>query len=250
MKSKKAIRITLDIETEQFTDEFKKAESISRRLKLAPLPRIACVYNECTNHYSFFKSSEFDDLLEVIKKANKIITYNGTNFDFLVIQKHLKLKNHFVPNCKNIDMQQIISKKAGFRVSLNRAAEANLGIRKKYKGSKLGDPVTSMIVIMAGCKPDVSQTYRIFKLYEQGKLKIPEKKEKKYWKKNFDDYNEETEPPEGQNMPKKCRQCNSTLIFEPISTQNMSEGQRAEYEAGNWGEAYCPKCKKSFDWDR
>ena len=53
----------------------------------------------------------------------------------------------------------------------------------------------------------------------------------------------------GHNMPDICPYCHDaySLIFVEEDCDNMTEGQLAEYTAGNFGTAFCTTCKEEFD---
>jgi len=211
--------IVLDIETELFTDEFQEATDKRTRLRLAPQPRIACVYVIEDQKYLFFTPDRFSELHKLLRRAKEIITYNGERFDLLVLRKFLKVGKRALSKAKSFDLFSHVSRAAGFRVSLDNLARLNLGKGKKMKGKVLA--TAPLKKLKAGCRSDVSQTYQLWKKYIAGTLKVPSK----------DDY---------ETSIVTCPKCGQTPSPD---WEHMSEGEMAEHIAWTLGGGFCPFCE-------
>ena len=55
----------------------------------------------------------------------------------------------------------------------------------------------------------------------------------------------------GHHIPNRCPQCGATGTLKPIKadTEEMTEGQEADYEAGTWGFAFCRGCNQNVFWN-
>jgi hypothetical protein len=62
------------------------------------------------------------------------VSFNGKNFDILVLRKHCGLKGQIPRKGTHIDLCEIMTAKAGFRVSLDLATKLNLGEGKHTDG--------------------------------------------------------------------------------------------------------------------
>jgi hypothetical protein len=54
----------------------------------------------------------------------------------------------------------------------------------------------------------------------------------------------------GHHMPSTCKFCGAKGMLRMIAEdrEEMSEGQEADYESGNWGHARCLACERLVDW--
>jgi hypothetical protein len=54
----------------------------------------------------------------------------------------------------------------------------------------------------------------------------------------------------GHHAPSRCPECGATGTLTAIDadTEDMSEGQEADYDAGLWGFAFCRACKSNVFW--
>jgi hypothetical protein len=235
------MRLVLDIETELISDDFRLAKNYKTRLRLAPRPRLACVYNMEKKKYLFFTPVSFVELHKLLKSAREIITYNGERFDFLVLQKALKVSRKNLFKGKSSDLFPIVEKKAGFRVNLNSLAILNLGEEKKIKGKVLG--VAPLKILKIGCKSDVRQTRLLWEQHLDKTLEVPRRRPSREDEFDYD--------PMGQFMPSACPKCRKkgTLLFVEDNQEQMTDGQLAEYLAGTWGSAICTACNHNFSWE-
>jgi uncharacterized protein YprB with RNaseH-like and TPR domain len=75
----------------------------------------------------------------MLQAADKVISFNGKQFDLLVLRRHHGLKGQ-VPargDYHHIDLHQIMSKKAGCLMSLDRAVKINFGESKHTSGHEM-----------------------------------------------------------------------------------------------------------------
>ncbi len=141
------------------------------------------------------------------------------------------------------DIHEIMSTKAGFRVSLNEAAQINLGERKHTAGRAMA--ALSLDKLKEACRSDVSQTYRLWQAYVDGTLRLPTRKftGPRLELDNFD-------PFPGMHMPKICPTCQDVGCPRLVKAdEEMTEGQEAEYFAGTWGYATCLTCGHYDFWE-
>ena len=171
-------RIVFDIETKQFTEEFNKEKDLAIKTKLSPKMRLACVYEEHTNKYFFYLPEDSKKLVEKIKKADQVISYNGNSFDYLVLRKHCGLPKDYPKNKQHVDLLELIEKQFGYKVSLDKMAFVNLGEGKHTSGRSILHLNYDKLKI--ACKSDVVQTYELWKLYSKKMLKYPQKNVSKY----------------------------------------------------------------------
>jgi len=169
-------RIVFDIETEPFTKAFRKAKSVATKIKHAPKLRLACAYIEDTGEYRYFVPETAAKLVALLQRAKEIVSFNGQGFDIPVLQRHYKLKGPVPKKRIHTDLHLIMSDVAQHRISLDRAALLNLNEKKHTDGREMGE--LNLEELKVACRSDVWQTYRLFKLFETGKLKIPAKQ---YW---------------------------------------------------------------------
>ncbi len=240
-KSKKAIRqrkvrrVFFDIETEVFSREFGTAVDNKTRLKLAPRMRVACVFDG--TEYLFYEPSDYRKLIGTLNTADEVISFNGTCFDELVLRKHYGLRGNFPANGKHIDLCELIYRECGYRVSLDALTQANLKERKHKSGRAMSD--LDLAALKVACNSDVSQTYRLWKMWVAGDLVIPNPRYSGAV--GSDSYS--IGP--GEHMPTICRYCHSAYSLEMIdeSICEMTDGEASDFLAGTWGNVYCRVCQ-------
>lgn len=246
--SSKTKRVVFGVETEPFTETFNKATAEQERTKHATKMRLACLYDEGGDEYHYFTEDEASSLIQYLQNAGEIVSFNGTNFDILILRRHYGLKGRIPKNGKHIDIHEIMSKKAGFRVSLNKAAKLSLNEKKHALGKSMTELDIEKLKI--ACRSDVEQTYRLWKLHKQNKLQIPERTA---FYERYDRDEEEGLVGPGQHMPQVCPFCHDVGSLELEEHEDeigdMTEGQLAEYMAGTWGSAYCTTCNALFNWE-
>lgn len=237
-KRKRLRRVCFDIETELFTDLFRYAGTAAIRLKHAPKMRVACAFDG--TRWMYFLPDEAPALVKLLASADEIITFNGLAFDELVLRRHHGLR---ALKGKHIDLCALIHEKERRRVSLHRLSELNLGEPKHTQGRSMAN--LDIEGLKVACRSDVWQTYRLWQMWRKGDLKIPEPRSG--FRVERDDW---IVVGPGHHMPALCPGCHAvnTLIHIEYDTDEMSEGQEADYNAGLYGTAYCDACEREFDW--
>ena len=241
-------RVCFDIETEQFSQEFLEAKSRTDKLKHAPRMRIACVYFEKTGKYRFYLPDKAPELVAALQAASEVVTFNGKGFDVLVLRKHHGLRGRFPLRGKHVDVHEIMTAHARFRVSLHVASKLNLKEGKHTSGRAMSEVVGK--ALQAACKSDVSQTWRLWKLHSQGALEFPWARASSAgsdgeWRGGPGSFMSEV-------CPDVCPSCLDVDSLEFVDWDNddddMTDGQMAEYLAGTQGSAACTTCGFVLNW--
>lgn len=239
-------RIVFDIETDQFSDTFYRAETDQQRRKHAPKMRVACIFDEAENAHRFYTARQAKQLVTDLLAADEIVSFNGKRFDLLVLQRHYALRvSRPVPKKgTHVDMHEIMSSAAGFRVSLDRAVRLNFDERKHTDGRDMG--ALSLEQLKVACRSDVMQTYRLWQAHVSGRLRTPIREARG----GFDSL-DDIGPGPGEHMPDLCPACHDvgSLVFEEADASEMTEGQLANYDAGMWGYATCLTCGHYDYWE-
>lgn len=236
-------RLVFDIETEPFTQSFLDAPTESARIKHAPKMRIACIYNELKDEYRYYTPDNADGLIEELINAGEVISFNGKGFDLLVLRKHYGLKGRVPKKGTHSDIHLIMTDVAGFRVSLDKAVRINFEEKKHTDGRAM--EALTLDELKIACKSDVSQTYRLWQAHVNGNLRVP-LQTRRQWR----DRSDYGDVGPGHHMPKECPNCHDvgSLEFVEWETDDMSEGQWADYMAGLYGSAVCQTCIYEIDW--
>lgn len=166
--------VCFDIETLPFSEDFRRAVTPKDRLQHAPQMRLACVYSVLTKSYQCFEEAEHKALIRILRSADTVVSFNGKRFDELVLRRHYGLKGKVPAKGLHVDIFEIMTEASGFRVSLNVAAELNLGESKHTAGRDMAH--CTLAELRAACQSDVSQTYRLWELFVSNELKFPKKR--------------------------------------------------------------------------
>lgn len=160
-----------DIETYPFSKKFKCAKSRAERLKAVPNMRLACVYEVGTETFHYFLPEQKAQLVQLLKKAQRVISYNGKRFDELVLQKHCGMKGKLpIQGCHD-DLWETVREETGEWIKLDEMTRLNLGESKHTLGRNMKD--CSVEELRDACKSDVWQTYRLWKMLQAGELRFP-----------------------------------------------------------------------------
>ena len=235
-------RVIFDIETEPFSAQFNDAQTDATRKKYAPKMRVACVFDEEEDKYLYFEPHEAGNLVRTLQEADEVVSFNGKRFDVLVLRRHHELKGKVPLKGKHIDIHEILTDRAGFRVSLDKAVRLNFEEKKHTDGRAMG--VLDIEELKEACRSDVNQTYRLWVEYNNGTLKYPQRTRRAWGEKI------ELGSGPGHHIPEFCPNCHDvgSLEFIEWDTEEMTEGQLAEYLAGTQGSAICQTCGYDLDW--
>lgn len=226
--------VCFDCETAPFPagwNDLSEAERAAR----APALRVCCTYDG--KRWRDFTPDQAPRLIAHLQKADALLSYNGIHFDELVLRRHAGLVGPLPRSGVHHDLCAIIHQDRGVRVSLDWLARRNLGEGKAVKGSDMaGLPMDALV---RACRSDVLQTWRLWEMRLARTLVTPGR-------------NEEMDPGPGHHAPQwsTCPACGDaqSLTLIEMDTDEMSEGEEADYMAGNWGVLHCLTCRAEFDW--
>ena len=122
-------KIVLDIETQKEFKEVGGKQNIEA-LKIS----MVGVYDYETDKYRGFEEHEMDELASLLAKVSEIIGFNHVGFDLHVLKPYLN--GTAIDNFKVTDIMLELQKMTGHRISLDRVAQATLGIQKSGSGLK------------------------------------------------------------------------------------------------------------------
>jgi DEAD/DEAH box helicase domain-containing protein len=118
--------IYLDVETLRLSHEVPGGWNSIRDFGLA----IAVTWN-LSGGFRWWMEKDAGNLLTELSKFERIVTYNGERFDFIVLSAYGNIKPLL---SKSFDVLAEIQHLVGFRVKLDRVAAETLGIRKSGDG--------------------------------------------------------------------------------------------------------------------
>jgi len=134
----------------------------------------ACCYLVESRRYEYFDPRTEKDVLKLIarlKDATEVVSFNGESFDLPVLREHHGLKGRVPTKGRHTDLCVVLSEQ-GRGGSLNDAVSLNLGKQKLAINTLPHDPVERSHARKA-CQSDVRQTYRLWKLHREKKLRYP-----------------------------------------------------------------------------
>jgi len=89
------------------------------------------VYSYANDLFRCYEEKDFPELEELLRNANRIIGFNSKHFDVPVLQPHVRVPLVSIPH---LDLMTDIESYLGFRVSLDKLAQVNLGVSKSGHG--------------------------------------------------------------------------------------------------------------------
>lgn len=217
-------RLVFDFETELFNDRFKYASCLDEKRKHAPKLRLACIFDTSTGKYTYYRPQSVPRMIARLLKAEEIVSFNGKNFDLLVLRRHHRLSKRDADrlNRKHIDLCEEVEQEAGHRLSLDKLSKINLGERKHTDGRRMSS--LDLAGLRVACMSDVSQTYRLFLKFVEGSLMIPENTPRSGLPARSDS------PLIHSHLPDPF-----PYQYIDLDCDDMTEGEMAEYLAGTWG---------------
>jgi hypothetical protein len=197
------------------------------------------------NEYQYFENTESDAevLYHTLNEAEEVISFNGENFDFLVLEKHFGSRfSRLLFKFRHIDMMIIArtETEAGFNFSLHKLALLNLGVGKMTKSRDMA--ALTLDDLKIACRSDVEQTYRLWQLWRDRKIKYPAVPTRQ----NIGE-DEFADPGPGSQLtlPKVCPGCGtvrSFIVVDP-NIDDLTDGQQADYFAGWRRDLMCRFCQ-------
>lgn len=167
--------IVFDIETKQFCKNFIKYQKIKdEKIKLYyPDIRVICCIFIINNvaYEKVFCADEVGDFLKLLRKFKKVISFNGVNFDFPVVQKNLGYKHPVKYPGTHFDILEELYKKTNKRFSLDSLVRLNIFTKKMVNGRDMG--ALNLEDLTKACLSDVRQTYLIYRLLKSNSLLLP-----------------------------------------------------------------------------
>jgi hypothetical protein len=122
--------------------------------------------------FLYFLPKDGANLLKLLNSAAEVISYNGKNFDLLVLMKHLG-RRRIVSAKKHLDLCEAIqtSYRLNHPLRLNTLTKINLGKAKHTLGREMKN--SSLEKLKAACRSDVYDTYRLWKMFKASALRFP-----------------------------------------------------------------------------
>jgi DEAD/DEAH box helicase domain-containing protein len=155
----KSDTLVLDVETQYLSDEVTGGWNAVDQFLVA----LVVTWDE-TGGMRVWYEPDVPRLLAEAEKFQKIVTFNGENFDFKVLSHYGSVETL---RARSVDMLVVLSKKLGFRIKLDSLARATLGKGKTGSGTesvqwwRSGDPALRQKVVDY-CKVDVELTKDIY----------------------------------------------------------------------------------------
>jgi DEAD/DEAH box helicase domain-containing protein len=160
--------IFFDLETQNLADEVGGWGNVE-----AMRVSVACTYSEDAGYQDWWES-QTGDLLEELRKAQLIVGFNLTKFDYRVLSLYGPVDDF---ESKTFDILDEVFAQVGRRASLNTLAVMNLGEAKIFESGVQAvrlwraDKLTELANY---CRKDVELTRRLFELWQNaGILWVP-----------------------------------------------------------------------------
>jgi DEAD/DEAH box helicase domain-containing protein len=169
--------LVFDIETQNFFTDPGVGWNNFDALKIS----VVGVYSYAQDKYHCFEEGQMKELAELFLRAERLVGFASNRYDVPVLNLYFrKLKDREALNLwakDRVDLLEEIERQTGARISLNRLAEANLGIVKEGHGSdavklyEQGD----METLKKYCLKDVEITKKLYDIYLRDKsLLVPQ----------------------------------------------------------------------------
>ena len=126
---------------------------------------VACTFEEEAG-YQLWWEPQAADLLEELERADLIVGYNISNFDYQVLSFYGDVEGFW---SKTFDIHQEIWEQLHRRVGLNAVATLNLGEAKAYESGAMAVTLWrtgKLEELAAYCQKDVELTRRLFEAWE------------------------------------------------------------------------------------
>lgn len=122
---------------------------------------IAVTYDSTTDTFTHYTQETIFPLFQRLKKAELIIGFNHTTFDYAVLQPFAPYNLQYLPS---LDLLKKIKKRLSHRISLDNLAQATLNIKKTANGLQALQwwREGNLENIIEYCTNDVSITNKLF----------------------------------------------------------------------------------------
>jgi DEAD/DEAH box helicase domain-containing protein len=156
--------LVLDIETQYLSDEVPGGWSAVDKFKVA----VVVTWDE-KNGMRVWYEEDMPRLLMELRNYDPIVTFNGENFDFKVLSAYGSVEFLYQ---KSTDLLALLSRKLGFRMTLESLSRATLGRGKSGSGKesvewwRSGDPSLRQKVVEY-CQMDVELTRDIYRFVKE-----------------------------------------------------------------------------------
>ncbi len=156
--------LVLDIETQYLSEEVPGGWNAVDKFKVA----LAVTWDEKQGMRVWYEA-DVPRLLTELKNFDPIVTFNGENFDFKVLSAYGSVDFLYQ---KSMDLLVQLSRKLGFRMTLESLARATLGRGKTGSGKdsvewwRSGDPALRQKVVDY-CKMDVELTRDLYRYIKE-----------------------------------------------------------------------------------
>jgi DEAD/DEAH box helicase domain-containing protein len=160
--------VAFDIETQRLAEEVGGWGNI-RKMGVA----IAVVRDIDNDEWFSFAENDVSDLIEMLFSAELVIGFNSIRFDYDVLRGYTKKD---FSQIRSLDLLDFISKRLGFRVSLQTLAQANFNECKSADGLQSVQWYREgrLDLVEEYCKKDVELTEKIyFKGLNEGFILFP-----------------------------------------------------------------------------
>lgn len=151
--------LVLDVETQFLSHEVAGGWAAVEKLKVA----LVATWDEKNGMRTWYEE-DMTKLLAELNLFQRIVTFNGENFDFRVLSAYGSVASLY---SKSTDMLAVLSKKLGFRVKLESLAQTTLGRGKSGSGTesvewwRSGNPALRQKVVEY-CRNDVELTRDLY----------------------------------------------------------------------------------------
>jgi DEAD/DEAH box helicase domain-containing protein len=148
----------LDVETQRSAEEV-GGWQMAHRMGIS----CAVLYDSKSDSFYEFFECQVAQLIDRLKTFDLVIGFNIKRFDYLVLSDYTDFNLNKLPT---LDLLESIHQFLGYRISLDRLAEINLGVRKSSNGLQALQwwKEGKIDSIVEYCKKDVEITKNIYKL--------------------------------------------------------------------------------------
>lgn len=166
--------LVFDIETQNFFTDPEVGWGNYEALRIS----VVGVYSYAENKTFCFEESEMDKAAEIFQKAGLLVGFSMNRYDVPVLNKYLRKINPSLNlfDKERLDLLDEIELAIGRRISLDKLAQANLGVGKNGSGAKAIELYRRGMIgeLKNYCLQDVDITKRLFDQYREKKyLFIP-----------------------------------------------------------------------------